>query len=101
MTPTPEWISMIAPFVSGAAGIGVAWGIIRQKVIETERRIGEVEKTIKIQVGEVRCNRMREGCKNGVAEIVGHLREEVVKNRESVADKFETIARFMGKHNGD
>lgn len=101
MQHAPEWLSIIAPFMSGAFGVGIAWGIIRQKFVEVDRRLTKMEKRIEDQVGDIRCTRMRDECKNGISDKIDEIKEEIVSNRNWVTDRFTEIARFMGSHNGD
>ena len=100
MIGTPEWISIFAPFASGAFGVGVAWGIIRQRVNDIERRVIKNETKLDKQVGEDRCNRMRDDCKDDLKESMEDLRDEVKQNRAMVAEKFDQVTRFMGRLNG-
>ena len=63
----PEWVSILAPFASGAFGVGLAWGVLRQRLAEAERRIREAEDAIgglksTVQT-ETRCNRLRDDCR--------------------------------------
>ena len=100
MSTTPEWISIISPFLSGAIGIAAGWGITRQKVIDLERRMLRTEEKLDEQVGQLRCDRMREECRDNLMKIMCEIKKEVVDNRGYVMDKFTEIARFMGAHNG-
>ncbi len=101
MTLSPEWVSVIAPFVSGGLGVGIAWGVIRQKVIELDRRIGNAENKLDNQVGETRCDKMRTECKTTIDRSLVELKDKVEKNHNYVVTKFDEIARFMGAHNGN
>ena len=104
MTPTPEWIILIAPFASGAVGAGLTaglfWGVIKQKVLDHERRISETEKELKEQVGEDRCDKMRGECRQSITNAMTEIKTEILANRTWVTDRFQEIARFMGAHNG-
>lgn len=100
MSTTPEWISVVAPFVSGAFGIGLGWGIIRQQVHELNRRITKAEERLECQVGDLRCNQMREECKKGVADVITRIETRLSTDSELMNERFLEIARFMGKHNG-
>ncbi len=105
MTLSPEWVSVLAPFVSGGLGsglgIGIAWGIIRQKVIDLDRRVSIAERKLENQVGESRCDKMRTECKTTINGPLVELKEKVEKNHNYVVTKFDEIARFMGAHNGN
>lgn len=104
MTVTPEWIIIVAPFLSGAAGVGltagVAWGVIKAKVEEHERRMSFIESKMEHQVGLPRCDKMRDECQDNIAQTLSEIKSEIVVNRNWVTDRFTEIARFMGHHNG-
>jgi hypothetical protein len=100
LTPTPEWISMLAPFVSGAAGIGIAYGVMRQRLTDIGRIAMKNEQKLDKQVGEDRCYKMRAECKEEFKDHLVDIKKEVEKNRDFVSSKFEAIAKFMGKFNG-
>ena len=101
MEPTPEWIILIAPFASGAAGVGltagVAWGVMKQKYTDLERRVRKAEDRIESQVGEVRCDKMRAMCQQSIAKGIDEIKAELVENRRWV---FTEIARFMAHTKG-
>ena len=97
----PGWIGDLVPFISGACGVGLAWGIIKQKVDTNSESIKEMREVLKCQVGEERCNHIREECKEAMKETLRDIKEQIEKNRDTVTRQFQEIARFMGKHNGD
>jgi hypothetical protein len=101
MEPTPEWIILIAPFASGAAGVGltagVAWGVMKQKYIDLERRVRKAEDRLESQVGEARCDKMRAVCQQSIAIGIHEIKTELVENRKFI---FTEIARFMSQHKG-
>lgn len=100
MTGTPEWIAIVAPFASGFFGVGMAWGIIRQHMNDIERRVIRNENKLESQVGEARCDKMRDDCQKDFKSEFTGLSCEVKRNRDHVSAKFEEIAKFMGKLNG-
>ena len=67
---TPEWVSILAPFASGAFGVGLTYGIIRQRIFELERRVDKNEAKLDEQVGEDRCDKMRDDCKKNMIELL-------------------------------
>lgn len=101
---TPEWITLLAPFVSGAVGAGatagVAWGMLKQKYTDLERRMAIVEQQIQHQVGDSKCDKMRGDCQVRMEKICDEIKHEIIANRNWVTDRFTEIARFMGAHNG-
>lgn len=98
MTPTPEWIILIAPFASGAVGVGltagVAWGVMKQRYVDLERRVAISELRLEKQVGEMRCDRMREECQKNILSGISEIRADLKENRQWV---FSEIARFMAQ----
>ena len=104
MNPTPDWIVVLAPFASGAFGAGLTaglfWGIVKQKISDHDRRLNEAEKKLDHQVGEARCDKMREECRSTILGGMGEIKAEIKSNRDYVVDRFTEIARFMGAHDG-
>jgi hypothetical protein len=98
---TPEWVILIAPFISGAAGVGltagVAWGVIKQKYIDLERRMGIAETKLETQVGQVRCDKMRDECKIAVSHVMDQLKKDYEEERKWQRTQFTEIAKFMGR----
>jgi hypothetical protein len=81
---TPEWVSIAAPFVSGAFGVGIAWGVMRQKIHEHDRRVQRIEDKLEIQVGSSRCDQMRAECRVNITEAIRDLRIEISKVRDLI-----------------
>jgi len=95
-----EWLSDLIPFLSGAAGIGIAYGAMKQALAtEKEARL-KIEDKLGCQVGEERCERIREQCRETMKETLADIKVEIIANRNWVTDRFTEIARFMGQHNG-
>lgn len=100
MTEPIEVINYVAPFASGAFGAGIVWGMIKQKINELERRMASNETKLECQVGQPRCDKMREECHDAIVEGMNKIEQQIITNRNYVTDKFVEIARFMGQHNG-
>lgn len=100
-TILPDWVVMVAPFLSGAVGVsltaGVAWGIIKQKYIDLERRMGLAERKLEQTVPDLRCDRMREECRSAMEESAENIRLVAEREREWQRAQFQEIARFMGR----
>ena len=97
---TPDWITILIPFLSGAAGVGVAWGVSKTNMEEHDRRINKLEEKLELQVGVNRCDQMRDECRDDLRAMLAEIKAEIIGNRNWVTDRFTEIARFMGKMNG-
>ena len=100
-----------APFLSGAFGVGVAWGIVREKIKSFERQHGILEKRViknegklEFQVGNPRCDRLRDECQNRVYVQLKELKADIKEIRTIVLEKIEEqhekqeeIFRFIGR----
>jgi len=99
-----DWIQYVAPFASGAFGAGltagVAWGVLKAKYEDLERRVAVTEHRLEHQVGNMRCDKMRDECKAAIVSGMSRIETEIINNRNWVTDRFTEIARFMGQHNG-
>ena len=97
-------INLLAPFASGAVGVGVslgvAWGILKTKVNELERRVEKSENILSHQVGQERCDKMRDECRFQWRDEFQKLLQQVTSNRDYVSARFEEIARYLGRMNG-
>lgn len=70
---TPEWINIIAPFASGAFGVGLAYGTLKGSIdtlkanVESlKERVVKTEEKLDNQVGETRCDKMRRACQEDI-----------------------------------
>ena len=101
---TPEWVSLVAPFVSGGIGaiVGnkIAVAVLRQQNIELERRLNVAEARLELQVGENRCDKMRAECKDNFKQALDDIKSQILSNRDYVVERFEEIAKFMGSQLG-
>jgi len=59
-----------------------------------------MEEKIENQVGDKRCQMMREECQESIIRGLNEVKQEIIANRNWVTDRFTEIARFMGAHNG-
>jgi len=108
------WIEILIPVGSAMLGGAVMFGVFKQKIkdmeeteIEQAKQIKELEKN---KVDNVECQRCRqETCRRieDVKGAVNHLekqtresstqiRKEIVKNKESVLEKWAAIASTLG-----
>ena len=100
----------IAPFLSGAFGIGAGWGIIREKIKSLEGkqsliqdRVIKNEGKLEYQVGRPRCDSIRTECQLRLYEQIKELRLDLKENRNLMVQRMdeqhkqqEKIAEFMG-----
>jgi hypothetical protein len=100
MAEPMDVINYLAPFASGAFGAGIVWGYVKTKITELDRRTMATEKKIECQVGQTRCDRMREECTSAIVKGMDKIEAQILDNRNYVTDRFVEIARFMGQHNG-
>jgi len=100
-----------APFLSGAFGVGVAWGIIREKLKsfdksqkELKERVVKNEGKLENQVGSPRCDRLRNECQDRISKQLIEIKGEIKENRDFVVEiveenhrKMEEMFRFIGR----
>lgn len=95
MTPTPDWVSMLAPFLSGAIGTGSGAAIVyyvlkarldveEVKRADLDRRVTKNEQKLDSQVGQSRCDKMHEECK-----------KEFGKQFDDVEKRVDSVQRDM------
>lgn len=92
-----DWAAWIVPCISGALGVGVTWGTIRQKVESNTDRITKMETKLEKQVGEDHCKEMRVDCQTRIDKGFNKIEAQL----SNVANELKTIAVWMAKHNGD
>lgn len=108
----PEWLQWAIPCASGAAGVLVTLKVgmakLESTVYHLRDQVEENKETLKDQVGEERCLRMRDDCQTRIDKRLDELHTAVEANRVYVSSKFENvavelkaIAIWMAKHNGD
>lgn len=78
---SPEWIGVVAPFVSGAFGVGMAYGLVKARIDALIERVARDEHQLEKQVGESRCKEYRDTCRNDWKEDIRRL--EVKTNGHS------------------
>jgi len=100
-----------APFLSGAFGIGVGWGIIREKIKsidksqkELKERVIRNEMKLERQVGVPSCSTLRIECQNRISGQLMDIKGDIKENRNVVLDiveenhkKMEEMFRFIGR----
>lgn len=92
-----DWAAWIMPAISGACGVGLAWGAIRQRVEINTRRIDKIESKLEMQVGDERCNEFRKECQIRIEKGF----DKVDKHLTCINEELRTIAVWMAKHNGE
>ena len=76
MPVSPEWVSIIAPFVSGAFGVGVAYGLVRERLVALKERLDRADAHLEKQVGESRCQEYRALCRAEWKEDIKRVEEK-------------------------
>jgi hypothetical protein len=101
----PDWLAWSVTFASGVAGVfaGLKVGIARLEANYSglRQQMDEARATLRYQVGEARCDRYREDCQNRIEKRLDNIERLIEGNRNHVSSKFEEIAVYMAKHNGD
>lgn len=101
----PEWIQWAIPFASGAAGVyaGLKVGIAKLEANYCNLRIQVDENRAKLkeQVGQERCDRMRDECQDRIEKTLDRIESTVAHNTAHVSEELKKIAIYMAKHNGD
>lgn len=70
---TPEWVGIVAPFASGAFGVGLAYGIIKSHINALWKQIDRIEHHGEKQVGEERCKEYRATCRSEWKEDIARI----------------------------
>lgn len=96
-----DWAAWIVPCISGAVGVGVAWGIFKQRLESYGDKITKIELKLENQVGAVGCEHIREQCRSTIKDSVDLIRIEVIANREIVVNELREIHKFMGRLDGE
>ena len=100
-----------APFLSGAFGIGVGWGVIRERVRSLDKsqkdlkeRVAKNEGKLERQVGTPSCGFLRTECQDRISRQLIEIKAEIKENRDFVVDiveenhkKMEEMFRFIGR----
>ena len=73
MTVSPEWVSIVAPFASGAFGVGLGYGLIKAQIAALKERVERNERIIEKQVGESRCKEYRDTCREEWKEDIERI----------------------------
>ena len=97
MINVPDLLGVAMPFVSGALGVGVAYGVLKSQINEHARRITKLELTVDMQVGEARCRIYRDDCRADLKEDIKEIKREVTAMRDWLQPRFDEIFRFIGK----
>jgi hypothetical protein len=97
MMATPDWISLVAPFISGAFGVGVTWGILAQKLKDLERRLLNAETEIKHQVVEDHCEKYRDKCSNNICNMISELKADFRNQSEWSRAKIDELVLLLMK----
>jgi hypothetical protein len=100
-----DFISITVPFLSGGfgcyIGVKVSLAILRIEVDLMKEDVKEAKEKLQNQVGDVRCFRNREECKKTVHSRIDENAHDIETMRTWVTSKFEKIANFMGRINGN
>uniref|UniRef100_A0A6H1ZQW0 Uncharacterized protein n=1 Tax=viral metagenome TaxID=1070528 RepID=A0A6H1ZQW0_9ZZZZ len=100
-----------APFLSGAFGVGVAWGIVRERLKSFDRsqkelkeRVIKNEGKLEKQVGVPICTTLRTECQDRIAKQLTEIKSDIKENRDFVIKiveenhkKMEEMFRFVGR----
>jgi hypothetical protein len=77
MMNIPDWVGILLPALSGAAGIGVGWGILRTRVEHIEKKQGDYGVELALKLDEKTHELI---CKNS-ALIVANMVEAKLNER--------------------
>ena len=101
----PDWIAWAVPFVSGVGGVyvGLKVGITRLEAnyVTLSDQVEDAKAKIAKQVGEDRCDKYRAECQGRIEKALDKLNDTLKDQGEKVTTKFERIAIYMAKHDGD
>lgn len=109
------FLQYVAPFISGAFGIGVGWGVMRERIKgvdkkhsqsygELKERVMKNENKLERQVGSPACNSLRAECRTRIEKQLEEIKEDIKENRvivmkgiEDNHKKTEEMFRFIGR----
>jgi len=100
MMNIPDWVGVLLPFASGAAGIGVAYGALKIKLVEHDRRLTLLENKSCSYLTESHYKGLQQMCRDGLKEDIEEIKTELKDNRLWMNVKFNEISRFMGSLSG-
>lgn len=89
-----DWTAWIMSAVSGAGGIGLAYGTIRQIVKSNTNRIDKLDTKLNLQVGEPRCKEYRDDCRKNVHDRLDDIMEKLDKIERDMIGIAVKVARL-------
>ena len=90
------WISVIAPCLSGAFGVGMTYQLIRSSLKDHEKRITKAELKLEAQVGVPSCEKIREECSSGKQALFASAKADIETVREQMQAEFKDYRQFKG-----
>lgn len=97
MVNVPDLLGIAMPFVSGAFGVGMAYGILKARINEHARRITSLETRSCGYLTEAHHAMLQKACRDGLKEDIEEIKTEVREQRRYLAEKFDLISSFMGR----
>lgn len=79
-----EVMNVIAPFLSGAFGVGMTYGILKTKIDALKEQVDNNVKKLDMQVGDLRCAQMRSECQKHICNDLKDIKSEIIRLREKV-----------------
>lgn len=93
MSEFSEIAQVVAPFLSGALGIGLSYGALKNSIKNLKEQVLDNKVKLNTQVGEARCKMMRDECRQNLCYDLKEIKEEIKDHRK----KFEEFAKFVGR----
>ena len=93
----PFWLTLITPFLSGAFGVGLTYGMLRAQIQDHDRRLAILEGCNPTHMTEARCGVRQTSCREGLKEDIGEIKSDVKDVRKYLNIRFDEISRFMGR----
>jgi hypothetical protein len=92
-----DWAAWVVPCISGAFGVGLTWGTLKQRIDANCKRLDKMETKLDEQVGGDNCLRIRTDCHTTLEKRFDRLDA----SNANIFCELKSIAIWMAKHNGD
>ena len=100
MLNIPDILGIGLPFLSGALGVGVAYGILKSQLVEHDRRITNLENRSCGYLTEAHHSVLQKACRDGLKEDIEEIKTEMRDQRKFLNTRLDIISTFMGRMEG-
>ena len=100
MIEVPDLLGIAMPFVSGALGVGVAFGILKARINDHDRRLTNLENRSCGYLTEAHHAVLQKACRDGLKEDIEEIKLEMRDQRKFLNTRLDIISTFMGRMEG-